>query len=405
MPEPTRQKHRPKMNREHLIHVSLQQAKLDQFLQVDAIRQPLHVVEKNAWAKLGNHGSVAFEHSFVNASLQFGKLAIDGKRHGNIRRITAVLTAHVKETHVSIVDALVVRGTSVPVMQGGSIVARTADASVRHETHATMKVRVMLEDAFELIFVHSRASLSHDLFVSVTANFVGVTHELDFSSRLDDTALSNLRVQHGFVRVHCLDAFKLCRQRVQPTVRIKPFHDQELWVTRYKRWQHLRNLVGEKYFINAVQRLEILWRLDRAHPDAILVRQARYEQDRLARRHHNAGVAIRLENTKRPEKVRLLAKKRLVITVIAESRLASLEKCNGVLQSWGVVCLGTAPCTQPLHKAQPVVTEHSVRHWVCAGGHLEHPCHVTDVMLLGCCCACCRCCHGAVIVCASVTKS
>ena len=62
--------------------------------------------------------------------------------------VTKVLSPHVEEAHVTIVDRLVVRRAGVSVVQGGSVQPRTADAGVRNVPASANKVAVVVKDGF-----------------------------------------------------------------------------------------------------------------------------------------------------------------------------------------------------------------------------------------------------------------
>jgi len=62
----------------------------------------------------------------------------------------------------------------------------------------------VLEDALELVLVHSGTASSHDLDVSARADAVGISNHADLERRLDATALGDLAPQALAIERHSL---------------------------------------------------------------------------------------------------------------------------------------------------------------------------------------------------------
>ena len=60
------------------------------------------------------------------------------------------------------------------------------------------------------------------------------------------------------------------------------------------------------YFIHLILSFEVLWCGDPTHPDGIISRKSRYKQVRSTVTNSNGTIAIRLQNTENPVKIRFL---------------------------------------------------------------------------------------------------
>eukprot|EP00050_Salpingoeca_kvevrii_P006093 m.287376 g.287376 ORF g.287376 m.287376 type:complete len:522 (+) comp11763_c0_seq1:119-1684(+) len=335
----------------HLVDVALEKPSGLELFAVNAVRKTVHVLVGHTGLDLRKDSTVRLQDGVVNDLLVLGKLAVGRERAGDVRSVAVVLASHVKKAHVAILDLLVIGSSRVAVVQRGAVVATATDARVRLEAHATVVVAIVTKHALKLVLVEARADVAHDFLVREARDLVGVTHHIDLGRRLVNAALDNLVKENVLVDSKVAHALKLDGDTHHLAVGVQTIHDEELRLATMHGAKDGGELVHVADTVDLVLGLEVVGRVDLAHPHRILGGEAGDEEDALARCNVDRAIAVWLADAKDPVEVRLLAEERLVVRVVATERLAAHEDSDARVRAPGLA--------DALHEATTVVGVHA----------------------------------------------
>uniref|UniRef100_A0A182VAA7 Pre-mRNA-splicing factor SLU7 n=1 Tax=Anopheles merus TaxID=30066 RepID=A0A182VAA7_ANOME len=130
----------------HLIDVTLQQLTFAHLLQHHPIGKQMHIDPGHAFAGRTTDRIAGGQYGVVDEPLVRGKLAVGRKAARNIRRVAAIIRTHVEQTHGTVLNRTIVRGTGVAVVQDCRVGAGTTDASVRYMPAASDSTKEATEE-------------------------------------------------------------------------------------------------------------------------------------------------------------------------------------------------------------------------------------------------------------------
>mmetsp|Transcript_38032 Transcript_38032/g.96244 ORF Transcript_38032/g.96244 Transcript_38032/m.96244 type:complete len:392 (+) Transcript_38032:675-1850(+) len=373
MAQAAREEERAHVLGHHVVDVTLQQPPCLETLQELAGGQAVHVRPAHARLERHDHALEGGEHGAVHNPLVLRELAADGERGGDVRVVAVVLAAHVAHHHVTRLQLAVVGGARMAVVEHGAVGAGGADGRVGRVPAAAAGVAVVQEGRLQLVLHHARRAAAHHRDVSLARNLVRIAQRLDLHAGLVDSALGEDKVQAGGLHLKGIHPLKLRRRRGAPTVCVGA--SEGVQAGRLCGAQHRRHLVHVVHLVDPILVAVELRRVNGPHPNGVLGRQARHEEQRLARSQVDSAVEAVVLDAKEVLEVRLLPEDALHVGAVHGPGAATLHQDHTRRRVAEVLShrLRGAAAYLPVHRApvQPLAAlahVKDVRRRECRGG-------------------------------------